>query len=173
MLCKGQAATVHWRLQGCVVKLHYGLADSLCKSDFFTEIMELVLSLAQSRGSCRASNRKKYLAQRRLTFLHPLSSRLPGTNGSHALICMVFQVCYLNTGLLHYTLSLAPARDFHPRPQSHNYSTSCSNRKLTQKNTQKEGEKVCSQRSLYRLRQTAERILPFRYKGSHIVFDSS
>lgn len=66
---------------------------------------------------------------------------------------MVFQVCYLNTGLLHYTLSLVPAQDFHLRSQSYSYYILLRQESYSEKHTER-AKKVCLQCSSCRLRQT-------------------
>lgn len=84
-------------------------------------------------------------------------------------ICMAFQECNLNAGLL---LMHSPVpQEIFTWGQSHN-STSCFGRKVTKKNTQKEPNRekktVCSAHCVFLDKQCAC-ILPSRYKGLCIV----
>lgn len=104
-------------------------------------------------------------------FLPLLSSRLSGRNSSpawdlHGVPGVLFECS--STPL--HTIS-GPVRDFHLRPKSHSYSTSCSDRKVTEKNTQKEanGELKCVYSA--HLRQTVCTYLVFHFAWKRTTKD--
>lgn len=116
---------------------------------FFTEIMAL--------GFCRLSSICRGAQTVSRCKLFP-SGWLPVASNSPALdlhgVPGVSFECRINA----LRSISAPARDFHLRPQSRNYSTSCSYRKVTQENTQKEANR--EKKSVYsaHLRQTLMRV---------------
>lgn len=63
---------------------------------------------------------------------------------------MMFQECHLNAVSLLFVLISGPTRDFHFRLQPCN-STSCSDRKMSQENTQQEenGEKGREEKGVF------------------------